>query len=156
MTHVISDNERTVLHAVMRQAESDLRLAHAEICKLQGLDPGQKRLAGMVATGEHAPLVHSDPREVRHTDLLSSLRKGRIDGYPRADDRRRSGGFPRARKIGGPVGAARTRSVLFRPIHRRDAGYKVASPISRRSRSRQGSLAGSNSCAQNLISELVA
>jgi hypothetical protein len=39
MTHVISDNERAVLHAVMRQAESDLKLAHAEICKLQSLDP---------------------------------------------------------------------------------------------------------------------
>lgn len=38
MTYVIPDNERAVLHAVMRQAEIDLKSAHAEICKLQNLD----------------------------------------------------------------------------------------------------------------------
>lgn len=39
MTYNVSDNERSVLHAVMRQTESDLKAAHAEICKLQNLDP---------------------------------------------------------------------------------------------------------------------
>lgn len=39
MTCIIPDNERAVLHAVMNQAESDLKSAHAEICKLQNLDP---------------------------------------------------------------------------------------------------------------------
>lgn len=38
MTYRVSDNERTVLHEVMRQAEHDLKSAHAEICKLQNLD----------------------------------------------------------------------------------------------------------------------
>ena len=41
MAHVISDNERAVLHAVMYQADCDLKSAHAEICKLQGLDPAK-------------------------------------------------------------------------------------------------------------------
>ena len=31
--------ERHALGQVMRQAESDMTTAHAEICKLQGLDP---------------------------------------------------------------------------------------------------------------------
>lgn len=38
MTHV-PQNEREALAAVMTQAENDLKSAHAEICKLQGLDP---------------------------------------------------------------------------------------------------------------------
>lgn len=35
----IPATERDTLEAVMRQAESDLADAHAEICNLQGLDP---------------------------------------------------------------------------------------------------------------------
>lgn len=35
----LPDTERDALDAVMRQAESDLKTAHAEICKLQNLDP---------------------------------------------------------------------------------------------------------------------
>jgi hypothetical protein len=35
----VPDTERHALEAVMRQTESDLASAHAEICKLQGLDP---------------------------------------------------------------------------------------------------------------------
>lgn len=35
----IPATERETLANVMRQAESDLAAAHAEICKLQGLDP---------------------------------------------------------------------------------------------------------------------
>lgn len=30
---------RDALHDVLQQAESDLKSAHAEICRLQGLDP---------------------------------------------------------------------------------------------------------------------
>lgn len=33
--------ERETLSEVMRQVEIDLRAAHAEICKLQGLDPAR-------------------------------------------------------------------------------------------------------------------
>lgn len=36
----IPDTERDALEFVMRQAETDLAAAHAEICKLQGIDPG--------------------------------------------------------------------------------------------------------------------
>jgi hypothetical protein len=35
----VPETERETLDLVMRQAESDLSSAHAEICKLQGLDP---------------------------------------------------------------------------------------------------------------------
>lgn len=35
----IPDTERKALELVMHQAENDLAAAHAEICKLQGLDP---------------------------------------------------------------------------------------------------------------------
>lgn len=35
----IPDTEREALEQVMRQTESDLKSAHAEICKLQDLDP---------------------------------------------------------------------------------------------------------------------
>jgi hypothetical protein len=35
----IPTTEREALSAVMRQAETDLKSAHAEICKLQGVDP---------------------------------------------------------------------------------------------------------------------
>lgn len=41
MTYAISDDERSVLHAVMSQAERDLTSAHAEICRLQNIDPAQ-------------------------------------------------------------------------------------------------------------------
>ena len=33
------DTEHEALAAVIRQAEADLKSAHAEICKLQGVDP---------------------------------------------------------------------------------------------------------------------
>lgn len=36
---LIPNTERETLMAVMHQAESDLKSAHAEICKLQKLDP---------------------------------------------------------------------------------------------------------------------
>lgn len=35
----VPDTEREALDQVMRQAESDLASAHAEICRLAGLDP---------------------------------------------------------------------------------------------------------------------
>lgn len=35
---LVPENEREALAAVMTQAESDLKSAHAEICKLAGLD----------------------------------------------------------------------------------------------------------------------
>lgn len=35
---IIPESERATLAAVMEQAERDLKSAHAEICKLQGLD----------------------------------------------------------------------------------------------------------------------
>lgn len=34
----IPDTEREALDAVMTQAEHDLKSAHAELCKLQGID----------------------------------------------------------------------------------------------------------------------
>jgi hypothetical protein len=37
----LPDTEQAALADVMRQAESDLKSAHAEICKLQGLDPAK-------------------------------------------------------------------------------------------------------------------
>ena len=36
---IIPSTEREALASVMIQAESDLKSAHAEICKLQNLDP---------------------------------------------------------------------------------------------------------------------
>lgn len=36
---LVPSTERETLMAVMRQTESDLKSAHAEICKLQKLDP---------------------------------------------------------------------------------------------------------------------
>lgn len=39
MVMIIPQTEREALDAVMRQTEADLASAHAEICKLQGLDP---------------------------------------------------------------------------------------------------------------------
>ena len=38
---LIPTTEREALEAVMRQAEADLAAAHAEICRLQGLDAAQ-------------------------------------------------------------------------------------------------------------------
>lgn len=38
---LIANTEREALSEVMAQAESDLKSAHAEICKLQGLDPAK-------------------------------------------------------------------------------------------------------------------
>lgn len=35
----IQDDPKVVLSEVMRQADTDLKAAHAEICKLQKLDP---------------------------------------------------------------------------------------------------------------------
>lgn len=39
MTMNVPDTEREALESVMRQTEADLKSAHAEICKLQNLDP---------------------------------------------------------------------------------------------------------------------
>lgn len=39
----VPDTQNEALEAVMRQAENDLKAAHAEICKLQGLDPATHR-----------------------------------------------------------------------------------------------------------------
>lgn len=39
----VPPTEREALSLVMAQAESDLASAHAEICKLQGLDPAKHR-----------------------------------------------------------------------------------------------------------------
>ncbi len=38
---LIPDTERDALEQVMRQAETDLAAAHADICKLQGVDPAK-------------------------------------------------------------------------------------------------------------------
>ncbi len=35
----LPETERGALERVMRQAETDLKAAHAEICKLAGIDP---------------------------------------------------------------------------------------------------------------------
>lgn len=37
----IPENERNALAEVMRQAENDLKSAHAVICQLQHVDPGK-------------------------------------------------------------------------------------------------------------------
>lgn len=76
MTYVIPDNERLVLHAVMRQAESDLKSAHAEICKLQNLDPAKhtwpawtpqaNSLRWFDAIREKFPAPHDPGRPVPH------------------------------------------------------------------------------------------
>lgn len=39
MAEPTSTDPKDLLASVMRQAETDLKAAHAEICKLQGLDP---------------------------------------------------------------------------------------------------------------------
>jgi len=76
MTYIISDNERAVLHAVMHQAESDLKSAHAEICKLQNLDPAKHQwpewspqansLRWFVAIREKFPAPPDHGRPVPH------------------------------------------------------------------------------------------
>lgn len=41
MVMIIPQTEREALDAVMRQTEADLASAHAEICRLQGLEPSK-------------------------------------------------------------------------------------------------------------------